>query len=359
MTRVVFATQVLDAEHPTLGAAAAKVSALAARVDEVVVLAANGRLDGLPANVRCRRFGAPTQALRGLRFEAALARELARGRPVAVLAHMSPVFALLAAPLVRPLRVPLLLWFTQQQAGGALARAEPRVDAILSVDRRSVPIASAKVRAIGHGIDVDGLPCAESPPGGALRLLSLGRYSESKRHDVALRALRRLLDDGVEVELAVRGEEATPRDRVVRAGLAGLVDELRLDGRAQLLDPVPRSQVPALLARTDVLVNATRGAAADKVVLEAAASCVPPVASSPVFDTLLPDELRFPDGDDAALAARLAALAARSAEERYELGTRLRAHVVAEHSAGRWADAVLDVAREARRRPLVRWAARS
>ncbi|MDX6511175.1 MAG: hypothetical protein QOE36_679, partial [Gaiellaceae bacterium] len=37
--RIVFATQAADPAHPVLGATLAKIRALAARVDEVVVLA--------------------------------------------------------------------------------------------------------------------------------------------------------------------------------------------------------------------------------------------------------------------------------------------------------------------------------
>jgi len=345
VSKVVFVTQQVDPEHATLGAAAAMVRALAKRVDEVVVLAAAAAVERLPANVRFRSFDAPTQALRGLRFETALARELARGRPSAVLAHMSPIYAVLAAPLTRALRVPLLLWFTQQRAGPALARAERVVGAILTVDARSVPLASPKVRAIGHGIDVGEFRCAGSARGGGpLRVLSLGRYAEVKGHDVAVRALRALLDRGVEAELTVRGEEATPNDVHVRARLRELVRELGLDGRARLLDAAPRSDVPGLLAATDVLVNATHGAAADKVVFEAAACCVPVVAASPVFDALLPDELRFQDGDAAALALRLAAVAGLGAEQRRVLGEGLRGRVEAAHSVEHWADAVLAAA---------------
>lgn len=343
MSRLVFVTQQVDPAHPTLGAASAMVRALAERVDEVVVFAAAADVETLPANVRFRSFAAPTQALRGLRFEAALARELVRGRPTAILAHMSPIYAVLAAPLARPLRVPLLLWFTQQRAGPALARAARVVDAILSVDARSVPIASPKVEAIGHGIDVDGFVCTErTQRDGPLRLLSLGRYAEVKGHDVALRALRLLLDRGVEAELVVHGEEATPNDVTVRAHLAELVEQFSLAGNAKLLDPVPRTDIPGLFAQTDVLVNATHGAAADKVVFEAAASCVPAAAASPVFDTLLPDELRFPDGDAGVLAARLAAL---SRDELPALGRRLRSRVESGHSVAHWADAVLAAAR--------------
>ena len=342
MSRLFFVTQQVDPAHPTLGAAFAMVRALAERVDEVVVFAAAADVEALPANVRFRSFDAPTQALRGLRFEAVLARELARGRPAAILAHMSPIYAVLAAPLARPLRVPLLLWFTQQRAGPALARAARVVDAILSVDTRSVPLTSPKVQAIGHGIDFDGFACTEGAAHDVpLRLLSLGRYAEVKGHDVALRALRLLLDRGVVAELVICGEEATPNDATVRARLAGLVGQFDLAGNAKLLDPVPRTEVPALFAQTDVLVNATHGASADKVVFEAAASCVPVMAASPIFDTLLPDELRFPDGDSGVLAARLAAL---SRAELPGLGRELRRRVEVGHSVAHWADAVLAAA---------------
>jgi glycosyltransferase involved in cell wall biosynthesis len=101
-------------------------------------------------------------------------------------------------------------------------------------------------------------------------------------------------------------------------------------------DAVPRSEVPRLLAEADALVNPTRGNAADKVVFEAAAAGVPPLASSPVFDGFLPPELRF-DGPHE-LAQRLRSLDRASVDG-------LRAKVEAEHSAAHWADAVLAVAR--------------
>jgi glycosyltransferase involved in cell wall biosynthesis len=334
MRKLVFVTQRVDPAHPTLGATAAMVRSLAERVDEVVVLASSAARESLPANVRFHSFAARSQALRGARFEAALAREIARGRPSALLAHMSPIYALLAAPLLKPLRVPILLWFTQQRGGANLGRAARVVDVILSVDERSVPIASSKIRAIGHGIDTGLFDC--SPPrgdGGAARLLSLGRYSEVKGHDVAVRALLSLPG----AELTVCGEKATEGDALVRARLRDLVRELHLEERVQLCDAVPRSEVPSLFARTDVLVNATHGASADKVVFEGLAACVPVVAASPVFDTLLPPAQRFADGDADALAAAVRAALALPEEEQRAL----RRRVEEEHSVGHWADEVV------------------
>lgn len=333
--KLIFVTQQVDAAHPTLGAAEAMVRALAARVDELVVLASSATGD-LPSNVRARTYAAPTQALRGARFELELAKEIVRGKPSALLAHMSPIYALLAAPLLRPLRVPVLLWFTQQRGGANLGRAVRVVDAVLTVDARSVPLASPKVHAIGHGIETGAFTCAERAPRDGLHLLSLGRYSDVKGHDVAIRALPALRG----AQLTVHGEEATPNDAHVRARLAKLAADLGLGERVHLLDAVPRSKVPELLARTDVLVNATHGASADKVVFEALAACTPVAAASPVFDGLLPPELRFTDGDPAGLASAIRGAIALSLEERRIL----RARVEAEHSVGHWADAVLEAA---------------
>jgi glycosyltransferase involved in cell wall biosynthesis len=338
MRKLVFVTQRLDPDHPTLGAASAMVRALADRVDEVVVLASSGDRETLPANVRLRTFAASTQFLRGARFEAVLAAELMRGRPDAFLAHMSPIYTLLASPVLRPLHVPVMLWFTQQKGGAHLGRSARVVDAILSVDTRSVPLESTKVHAIGHGIDTAMFVCADVPHrDGPPRLLSLGRYAEVKGHDVVVRALTALPD----ATLTVRGEEATSGDAHVRARMGALVQDLELGDRVRLLDAVPRSRVPELLAEADVLVNATHGMSADKVVFEALASCVPVIAASPVFDTVLPSELRFADGDPEDLAVRVRTAVALPVDER----RRLRSLVEARHSVGHWADEVLAAAR--------------
>jgi len=122
--RVVFITQQVDPAHPALAATVPKVAALAALVDEVVVLADGAVPDALPPNARVRTFRSSRKAGRGLRFELALARELRGLRDGAVVAHMCPIYAVLAAPLVRPLRVPLVLWFTHWRASRLLRAAE-------------------------------------------------------------------------------------------------------------------------------------------------------------------------------------------------------------------------------------------
>jgi glycosyltransferase involved in cell wall biosynthesis len=342
MTRFVFITQIVDPDHPALGATVAKIRALADLVDEVVVLALDGDPDALPGNCRLLTFGASSRIGRVGRFTANLATA-SRAHPIGVLAHMAPVYAVLAAPWCRPRRIPLLLWYTHWSATRMLRAGLYAADAVVSVDRRSFPLSSPKVEPIGHGIDVDEFPCSEHvarPP--RLRVLSLGRYSSAKGIETIVRAVAMMPD----ATLTHHGPALSSAEAAHRQELAQLVTDLDVADRVTLGDPIPRSQVPRVFAEADVLVNNMRSGAPDKVVFEAAASCLPVLASNSVFDTFLPSVLRFGREDVTGLADHLRELAAT---DQVRLGHELRDRVVAGHSARHWAEAVLEVARTVRR----------
>jgi glycosyltransferase involved in cell wall biosynthesis len=330
VSRIVFATQVVDPDDPILGAVVGKLRALAERVDEVVVLAGRAVDGALPGNCRVHVFGADSKAERGSRFAIALRGELSP-RPLAFVAHSVPLYAILAAPLVRPRRVPLLLWFTHWKQSRTLVVAERLSTGVLSVDRRSFPLDSRKVAAIGHGIDTEAFACVERmpAPGGGLRAVALGRTSPAKGFETIARGC-----ELAGVELEVYGPSSTAEEQRERDRLAAL--------GVRMCGPVPYREVRALLGGKDVLVNNMREGALDKIVYEAAATCMPVLASNAGFDDILPPELRFDREEPTELAARLRTL---SGMDRNALGHELRARVEARHSAGHWADGVLGVAR--------------
>jgi glycosyltransferase involved in cell wall biosynthesis len=328
MRSLVFVTQQVDPEHPVLAATVPKIRALAERLDEVVVLADRAVPGVLPDNCRVRTFAAMSRPGRGLRYSTALASEL-RARPVAVLVHMVPLLAVLAAPLARVRRVPVLLWFTHWKASRTLVLAERVSKAVLTVEPRSFPLSSPKVVPIGHGIDLGGFPCSRREPHEPLRALALGRTSPAKGYETIVRAA-----DLAGVELEIRGPSFTAEERAERVRLAAL--------GARIEEPVAYAAVPALLMRKDVLVNNMREGALDKVVYEAAATCMPVLASNAGFEDLLPPELRFRREDPDDLAAKLVRL---KDADRNRLGAELRAVVERRHSVGHWADEVLEAAR--------------
>jgi len=330
MKRLVFLTQAIDPSHPALAATIPMVRALAARVDEVVVVAQTAADAALPRNVDVQTFGADSRAGRAISFE----RRLVRSLPAdAVVAHMIPAYVLLAAPVVRPRRIPLVLWYTHWKASRQLRVAERLATAIVSVDRRSFPLASAKVRAIGHGIDVSEFECSARAAHDGVRALVLGRYSPAKGLETILRAVHDV--DGVEVEL--HGAALNELERRHRAELAQL--------GLPLGDAVARSELPALFARSDVLVNNMEAGAPDKVVYEAAAACLPVLASNPVFDDLFAGyPLFFERTSPDSLAESLRWFAGLRSDEREAIGRTLRERVARSHSVETWADGVLAAA---------------
>ena len=354
--RIVFVTQKVDRDDPILGATVAKLRALAERVDRLDVLALEVGVHDLPDNVTLRTFGAPTRLRRGVAYERALLPVL-RERPDALLAHMCPIYLVLAAPLAKPLRVPLLLWYTHWTIDRTLKLATRLSDRALSVDRRSYPLDDPKVLGIGHGIDTGQFAAREGAPAqnGKLRLVALGRTSPSKGFMTLLDGLEQAVGDGVDATLLLRGPSTTDEEKRHRHELEQRVAGSILDGRVTLEGPIPRGEVPALVREFDAVVNPTRGqthgGALDKVVYESAACAVPVVACNPHFDDFLgglPVELRFHSGDPADLARTLEAFAASSPEAREQAARELRRRVETGHSVETWADAVVRIVRQLR-----------
>jgi glycosyltransferase involved in cell wall biosynthesis len=176
----------------------------------------------------------------------------------------------------------------------------------------------------------------------------LGRYSRAKGLETVLRGIRLSLDQGLDVRLELHGPALNAAEREHRGELERLVVELELAKRVRLGHAVLRSEVPDVLARAGALVNNMEAGAPDKVVYEAAASCLPVIISNPVFDELLEGldvRLQFERDEPADLAGAIDRLAALSPESRAALGRTLRARVAEGHSVEHWADGVLEAAR--------------
>src|SRR5262249_23463831 len=186
--------------------------------DEVAVVARSSQWADVPANVGVHLFDARRKVSRSIAFERAFGT--ASTGADAVLVHMVPQFAVLAAPLAKVRRPPLLLWSTHWHAGRALRVATALVDVVLSVERASFPLVSSKVRGIGHAIDVKEF---DAPPlrahDGPLRLLSTGRTARWKGLATALDALALGRRDGLRAELDIYGPSLTTDERIHRAEL--------------------------------------------------------------------------------------------------------------------------------------------
>jgi len=345
MRRIVFITQIVGRSHPNLGATVAKIEALARNVDEVVVLCREAVESDLPANCRVRYFEDTTQLRRGVKFVRALTAEL-RPRPLAVVVHMVPLYAVLAAPIVRPRRIPLMLWYTHWKGHVVVRLSDFVCTYVLSLDERSYPLHSRKVRAIGHGIDLREFPCQPSVPldGRPLKVMSLGRYSPPKLLEEIVEGVRLARARGVDACVELWGTADSPDQHAYKRELeqlAGRLDFVSVGGS------IPRTELPAVYAQADVV--ASDFISPDKIVLEGCCSCRPVLASHESLDTLfagIEPPLLYERGRPETLADRVERLAALTDEERQAIGETLRERVRTMHSVETWAAAILRLARE-------------
>jgi glycosyltransferase involved in cell wall biosynthesis len=172
--------------------------------------------------------------------------------------------------------------------------------------------------------------------------VSLGRYSRAKCLDELIEGVRIARDRGVAARIDLFGTTGAPALDAYKRELEELVARDGYRAFASVGGPVPRTDVPSVYARADVVASAFNSP--DKIVFEACASCRPVVAADVSFDTLLAGiepSLAFQRGRPETLADRIEALAAVGVETRSAIGKELRERVRTQHSVETWAERIV------------------
>ena len=194
-------------------------------------------------------------------------------------------------------------------------------------------------RTINNAVDVDAMSrAARIPPAGIrLRLLYLGRVDDSSKGVMWLPAILSQLPRSVTLTVAGDGPD-----------LGALKQALTpFEKRAACLGPVPRADIPQLLADHDALILPSRFEGSPVTLMEAmSAGCVP-VASriAAVTDKVVEhgvSGLLFPVGDWRSAAEEVAMLAEQP-ETLKRLSANARRQAAAEFGLAQMADAYADL----------------
>jgi glycosyltransferase involved in cell wall biosynthesis len=253
-----------------------------------------------------------------------------------VLAHMSPVWIILAAPLLKLYNKPSFLWYAHKHVDAKLRLAERIVKGVFASVPGSIGLKGEKVRLVGQGIPLHRFPFKKGERGlpSTLKLVSIGRLTSRKDYVTIVRACAVLRERGRNVRLRIVGPALTPDEAAYERVIRGEIKRLKLEKFVKLTGPVPNKDVPKEYYAADVLVNAASKTGADKVVFEALCTGCIPVACDPALRGLLADSrLLFSPGNFRELARVLDNLASLGASERGRIRAKMRAKMEKEHNS--------------------------
>jgi phosphatidylinositol alpha-1,6-mannosyltransferase len=219
------------------------------------------------------------------------------------------------------------------------------------VERSGVP--REKITVVYPGVDaerfapatVESVLRTRLAPKGGLLLLSVGRLQRRKGHDLAIRAVQMLRDEGLGIRYVIAGDGEEKAALQKLAGELGLSDVVLFAGR------VPDDELPAYYAACDIFLMPNREEPSDFegfgiVFLEAAASGKPVIAgrSGGAADAVLEGVTGLlVSGTDAGELAQTIRRLAASMSLRAELGTAGRCRVLERFTWARAASVVRDL----------------
>ncbi len=326
-----------DSSDPILGFTTAWIRELALYCESIdVITMYQGKLD-LPPKARVFSAGRErgrSKAARLANFYGHLLRLLTARRYDACFAHMMPLFAGLAGPLLRARGIPTVLWYAHRQKSAQLRLALAMSWRVVSAVATSFPYDTDKLRVIGHGIDTDFYaPTDDSRPplAGRPLVVQVARLAEIKHQKTTIRAVA-----ATEADLALVGglQAGYPGSYVHE--LEELIGQLKLAERSHLTGDLPPTAVRDWYRQATVAVNMSPIGLFDKAALESMACAIPTVVCNSEFAPLMGEyrNLLLTAGpqDVGGLRDRIEGLLSLSAAERARIGQSLRANVLRQHS---------------------------
>lgn len=270
--KLLICTQAVDSKDPVLGFFVRWIEEFSKQCDQVTVICLRKGHDHLPGNVQVvllSRAGRVRRALQLLRISVKRRKSYDT-----VFVHMNPEYVIVAGLPWRLMRKRISLWYTHSKVDAKLRVAAALVQDIFTASAESFRLPTGKVHIMGHGIDVDFF----SPDPSVVRestVLSAGRLSVAKRHDLVVRAAEHFSN---EVRIIGAGPEQTSLEKLIAK--LGLTSQVRLMGS--------RTQEGLLeeYRRAHVLLHVSETGSLDKVVLEALACDLPVVTTSTILNDL-------------------------------------------------------------------------
>lgn len=336
--KLVIIAQKVDINDDLLGSFVGWLKEFAKYFERVeVIILTKGEYD-LPNNVFVHSLGKErdnSRLARIINFYKLLFRLVPQSS--GIFAHMSPIFAVAAWPAAMLFRKKIVLWYLHRSVTWRLKLAEKICYKIVTASRDSLKFESEKIKELSHGIDLDYFRPAErmAVPGGPLKIISVGRISRIKNHEVLIRAAKILKEQELNFKIKIIGRPVMPPDFPYFEELKVLRREWDLENEVEFVGFVPYSKISPYYQEADVLINPLPSGGLDKTVLEGMAAGLIVLTSNHVFKKYFGDygyDLIFEHNNIQDLADKILALHAWPQEKKKEAENFLRQSITQSHN---------------------------
>lgn len=291
--KILIITQKYDINDSNLGVFIDWWDKLAEKIEKIYILALEKKSEPTKSNVEVISMGKENGAGffgKFFGFYSGLLKTI--GKTDAILVHMIPKYVILTAPIAFIFQKPIYLWYTGVSANRDLKIAVKLCRKVFTAHEAAMRINTKKRIITGHGIDVKKFQITSNKSQtDETTILSVGRITPSKGHDLIINAISDLIKSGYSLKLKIVGGVIQDYHLGYFAGLRKLVDDLKIENRVEFLGEVIYRDMPQYFNEAQILINAVPFGGLDKVVLEAMASGVIPLTSNSAFLSVFPQEV--------------------------------------------------------------------
>lgn len=264
-----------------------------------------------------------------------------------VFIHMIPLYLILAWLPAKIFGNKIVMWYAGVTMNNWVRIAVWLSDKSLTSQEGALRTKSKKRLIIGHGIDTEKFQITNNKlqSDREITILSVGRITPSKGHDLVIKAIAELIKNGYKLKLKIIGGVIQSYHQDYLNKLKKMIKELKIEENVEFIGKVDYDQMPGYYNQAQILIDAVPAGGFDKVILEAMASGVVPLTSNeyikPVFSEDFQEKLFFSEGDCGELELKLKFAIEKRLWENEELVLKLRNVVVENYNLNSFIDKLL------------------
>jgi glycosyltransferase involved in cell wall biosynthesis len=293
--KLLLITQKIDSSDTVLGFFTGWVSKFSNKFESVEVICLEKNLNNpdfvLPQNVTVYSLG-KEGGLSKIQYVRNFYNYLSliSGTYDCVFVHMNQEYILLAGLYWKIKKIPVYFWRNHSR-GSFLTRIAVYLSTkVFCTSTKSFTARFKKTKIMPVGVDTNIFKSVSTMNRKKYSVLMVGRISPVKNIDLALNAVKNLVEKGIQVSLSIIGDPINrEEDKKYYDSLKNFVSSNNLSQYVQFLPAVPYDRLGEIYSSFEICLNLTTDGSFDKTIVEAAACGIVPLVSNKSLVGILPE----------------------------------------------------------------------